>query len=49
MRQPSSISRAHQRSSQWFVEDRRPSMGHVADHLGPPLAQSAEDLSGAGK
>lgn len=49
MRQPSSISRAHQRSGQWFVEDVPPSMGHVADHRAPPLAQSAGDLSGAGK
>ena len=49
MRQPSSISRAYQRSSQWFVEDRPPSMGHVADCLGSPFAQSAGDLSGAGE
>jgi len=49
MRRPSSISRAFQRSGQWFVEDVPPSIGYIADHLAPPLAQSAGNLSGAGK
>jgi hypothetical protein len=49
MRQPNSISWAHQRSGQWFVEDVPPSIGHTTDHLAPSLTRSAGDLSGGGE